>query len=61
MITTTLARLQDKLDDVEQRLAFARRVREPSPAVIAMLQDEAAALRDEIAEARRRRLDRRAG
>ncbi len=60
MITPTLARLQDKLDDVEQRLAFARGVKEPSPAVVAMLHDEALALRAEIAAERRRRLQRAA-
>lgn len=60
MITPTLARLQDKLEDVEHRLDFARRVREPSPAVVAMLEDEVAALRMEIVAERRRRLQRAA-
>jgi len=58
MITITLARLRQRLFEVEDRLAIARIARSPSAAVVATLHADALEIREQIAAAKRQRLER---
>lgn len=58
MILHSIIAVKDRLVDVERRLDVERRRREPYPAVVASLTQEAAELRQQIWSIRRGRYDR---
>jgi hypothetical protein len=55
MITRSSVAIKDRLVQVEERLATARRRKDPHPAVVDSLSNEVAALREEMWAQRRDR------